>query len=398
MKIEKLIKKMKPFFSNTEAISPIIATIMVLVVAVAAGAGLYGWFNTFQASAQEEVGDSAADSIRTMSIGSATVTMSSEINENFKLYPDQDNVNEELLNNSENAGIWYAQSYDGVRFGPNGLDGVGYHDERFILEIPVTISSSTELTDVKLKAGKIEVTDGNLHGHNWLHLDSDSDYRLLNGDDTRFVGFINESTDQVYEDTTDGFTYYFGGKKHHGVCLPTTATLLDFVNDTGAVPDDSATPQYDESDISPPRIATVDGALGVIRLYTPDSSYVAFTKDKNDTEYGWMTCNPAAGEAYATGPFPPAGTPIGSMKDEYFHGTEKLEQFHNPVYKVADTLNPNEAQIVSTYLFVTIMSLSNYETGTDDGLTMVNIPLTMTSKEGVTQTINVKFTVLDEDR
>ncbi len=90
--------------------------------------------------------------------------------------------------------------------------------------------------------------------------------------------------------------------------------------------------------------------------------------------------------------------PASSMKDEYFHGTEKLEQFHNPVYKVADTLNPNEAQTVSAYLFVTIMSLSNRETGTDDGLTMVNIPLTMTSKEGVTQTINVKFTVLDEDR
>ena len=90
--------------------------------------------------------------------------------------------------------------------GPNGLDELGYHYERFIVEIPVTISSSTELTDVKLKAGKIEVTEGNLYGHMWLHLDSDNDYRLLNGDDTTFVGFINQSTDQVYEDTTDGYT------------------------------------------------------------------------------------------------------------------------------------------------------------------------------------------------
>ena len=86
------------------------------------------------------------------------------------------------------------------------------------------------------------------------------------------------------------------------------------------------------------------------------------------------------------------------MEDEYFVGREKLEQFHNPVYKVADTLNPNEAQTISTYFFVTIMSLSNYETGTDEGLTTVNIPLTMTSKEGVTQTMNVKFTVLDKDK
>ena len=395
MNKEKIVDKIKHFWNDTEAISPIIATIMVLVVAVAAGAGLYFWFDEFQEGAQEEVGDSATGSMRTMSIGSAIVTMNSEINENFKLYPDEDSANEELLYNSENAGIWYAQNYTGARFGPNGLDGLGYHDERFILEIPVTISSSTELTDVKLKAGKIEVTDGNLHGHNWLHLDSDSDYRLLNGDDTRFVGFINKSTDQVYEDTTDGFTYYFGGKKHHGVLLNrSNETMVNFVGLTGAVPDDPNSIGYDESDISPPRIATVDGALGVIRLYTPDSSYVAFAKDKNNTEYGWMTCNYAAGEAYAY----PNGPAIGSMEDQYFHGTEKLEQFHNPVYKVADTLNPNEAQTVSTYLFVTIMSLSNYETGTDDGLTIVNIPLTMTSKEGVTQTINIKFTVLDEDR
>ena len=394
MSNKKIVDKIKHFWNDTEAISPIIATIMVLVVAVAAGAGLYFWFDTFQASAQEEVGTSATGSMRTMSIGSAIVTMSSEINENFKLYPDEDNATEELMNNSENAGIWYAQNYTGARFGPNGMDGVGYHDERFILEIPVTISSSTELTDVKLKAGKIEVTDGNLHGHMWLHLDSDYNYRLLNGDDTRFVGFINNNTDQVYENTTDGFTYYFGGKKHHGVLLNrSNETMVSFVELTGAVPDDPNSKGYDESDISPPRIATVDGALGVIRLYTPDSSYVAFAKDKNDTEYGWMTCNYDAG---GYNPFAPPTT--WSMKDEYFHGTEKLEQFHNPVYKVADTLNPNEAQTVSTYLFVTIMSLSNYETGTDDGLTMVNIPLTMTSKEGVTQTINVKFTVLDEDR
>jgi len=395
MSNKKIVDKIKHFWNDTEAISPIIATIMILVVAVAAGAMLYFWWDEFQEGAQEEVGASAMGSMRTMSIGSAIVIMSSEINENFKLYPDEDNATEELLYNSENAGIWYAQNYSTVRFGPNGLDGLGLHDERFILEIPVTISSSTELTDVKLKAGKIEVTDGNLHGHMWLHLDSDSDYRLLNGDDTMFVGFINNNTDQVYENTTDGFTYYFGGKKHHGILLNrSNETMVDFVGLTGAVPDDPNSRGYDESDISPPRIATVDGALGVIRLYTPDSSYVAFAKDKNNTEYGWMTCNYAAGEAYAY----PNGPAIGSMEDQYFHGTEKLEQFHNPVYKVADTLNPNEAQTVSTYLFVTIMSLSNYETGTDDGLTIVNIPLTMTSKEGVTQTINIKFTVLDEDR
>ena len=86
------------------------------------------------------------------------------------------------------------------------------------------------------------------------------------------------------------------------------------------------------------------------------------------------------------------------MKDEYFLGGEKLERFHNPVYKVADTLTPNEAQTVSTYFFVNIMSLSNYGTGEDEGATTINIPLTMTSKEGVSQTINVKFTVADEDR
>ena len=391
MKIEKLIKKMKPFFNNTEAISPIIATIMVLVVAVAAGAGLYFWFDTFQEGAQTEVGAAATGSMRTMSIGSAIVTMGSEINENFKLYPDEDNATEETLLNSENAGIWYAQNYTGRRFGPNGLDDLGLHDERFIVEIPVTISSSTELTDVKLKAGKIEVTDGNLYGHMWLHLDSESDYQLLNGDDTQFVGFINNSTVQVYEDATNGFTYHFGGQNHHGVKLnESNSTMVDFVTKYGAVPDDPNSKSYDESDISPPVIARVDGAMGVIRLYTPDAMRVAFAKDKTGTEYGWMTCNYDAGLSYSPS--------ASSMQDEYFIGREKLEQFHNPVYKVADTLVPNEAQTISTYFFVTIMSLSNYETGTDEGLTTVNIPLTMTSKEGVSQTMNVKFTVLDKDK
>jgi len=389
MSNKKIVDKIKHFWNDTEAISPIIATIMILVVAVAAGAMLYFWWDEFQEGAQEEVGASAMGSMKTMSIGSAIVIMSSEINENFKLYPDADNATEELVNNSENAGIWYAQNYTGVRFGPNGLDDLGYHDERFIVEIPVTISSSTELTDVKLKAGKIEVTDGNLYGHMWLHLDSDSDYQLLNGDDTLFVGFINQNETQVFENATDGLTYYFGGQNHHGVLLNEShPTEADFIKATGAVQDIAATIKVDESDISPPRIGTTPGAMGVIRLYTPDAMRVAFAKDKNGTEYGWMTCNYAAGQT-AFG---------GSMKDQYFLGRDKLEQFHNPVYKVADTLNPNEAQTISTYFFVTIMSLSNYETGTDDGLTTVNIPLTMTSKEGVTQTINVKFTVLDEDR
>lgn len=51
-------KKIKPFWKDSEAISPIIATILVLAVAVAAGVGLYFWFDTFQASAQEQVGSS----------------------------------------------------------------------------------------------------------------------------------------------------------------------------------------------------------------------------------------------------------------------------------------------------------------------------------------------------
>jgi len=387
MNKEKIVDKIKHFWNDTEAISPIIATIMILVVAVAAGAGLYFWFNAFQESAQDEVGDSASASVETMVFRSAYITMTSEINENFKLYPDQDNVTE----GTENGAIWYAQNYSGIRFEPNGKDDLGWHDERFIVEIPITITSKTELNDVKLKAGKIEITDGNLYGHMWLHLDSESDYQLLNGDDTQFVGFINENETQVFENTTDGLTYYFGGKKHHGVLLnESNATMVEFVGKYGAVPDDPSSAKYDESDISPPRIGTTPGAMGVIRLYTPDSSYAAFAKDQTGEEYGWMTCNYAAG-----GAVPPI--PATSMKDQYFHGGEKLEQFHNPVYKVADTLNPNEAQTVSTYFFVTIMSLSNYDTGKDEGLTTVNIPLTMTSKEGVSETMNVKFIVADKD-
>ena len=387
MNREKIVDKIKHFWNDTEAISPIIATIMILVVAVAAGAMLYFWWDEFQKGAQEEVGKSATGNIRTMSIGSAIVTMSSPINENFKVYPDHDNVTK----GTENGNVWYAKNYTDRRFKPNGMDGVGWHDERFIVEIPVTVSSSTELTDVELKAGKIEVTDGALRMHTWLHLDKDNKYQLLNGDDTPFVGFINQNETQVFENATDGFTYYFGGKKHHGVLLNEShPTEVNFTEATGAVRDIGTTHGIDESDIGPPRIGTTPGAMGVIWLHNPDRSLVAFAKDQNDTEYGWMTCNYAAG---CTG-----NPATSSMKDQYFLGGEKLERFHNPVYKVADTLTPNEAQTVSTYFFVNIMSLSNYGTGEDEGATTINIPLTMTSKEGVSQTINVKFTVADEDR
>ncbi|MFH1127471.1 MAG: archaellin/type IV pilin N-terminal domain-containing protein [archaeon] len=66
MNKKKTLKKIIPFWEDTEAISPVVATILVLAVAVAAGLGLYLWFNPFQANVQAQIGTSSNSSVNLM--------------------------------------------------------------------------------------------------------------------------------------------------------------------------------------------------------------------------------------------------------------------------------------------------------------------------------------------
>ncbi len=380
MSNKKIVDKIKHFWDDSEAISPIIATIMVLVVAVAAGAGLYFWFDTFQTGAQEEVGESATGSMRSMVIGSADIAINL-MDEKFSLEGMDATDDTSTDNIKGNGRISWAQDYISGPVGLNGKRGVAWMDERFIVEIPITVSSSAALENVKIFAGVPSVVSGgesNLRAYHWLHLDRNNGYQLLKGDGTPFKGFINDSTDKVYEDNTDGYTYYFG---RSGL-----AAGIDILNgnlsaETGTLANNTST-SGDESQVWGAKISGTNGGLMVMSLYTNTASqerYFAFAKNGSE-ELGWITCD------YTNG-----------GRDKYFNGIDKINgMFHGNTYEVADELTPNKAVTVSTYFMVsTLMLDKGQDTLEDDGMAEIVLPYTITTDEGLIEKTSVTLIIKD---
>lgn len=358
-------KNIKRFFENREAISPVVATILVLAVAVAAGIGLYYWFGAFQEGAQAEVANSTTGNIRTMAIDSAKVTLS-PIDKSPSLV-GIDAANDTVADNpAGNGRIRAAGNYtDPIsKLGPNGKNGVAWMDERFVVDIPIRISSNIALEDMMLTYGKPSVNVGTLYSHFWLHLDKNNDYQLLKKDGTQFVGFINKSTDKVFENATDGYTYHFKGSKFAG--LDINNYTINFDEGTGIA----------TKGLSPPQISKRANALGVMKIYSDGDYHYALAKNKTGT-FGWVTCDYRGGE------------------DKYFAGNDKLEVFHSPAYKVTDKFVPNEAVTVNTYFMFYLGMLDNYNTNKDDGYAEIVLPFTITTKEGVTVTSSVTLTIKD---
>ena len=371
MNREKIVDKIKTFWNDTEAISPIIATIMVLVVAVAAGAGLYFWFDEFQEGAQAEVGDSATGSMRTMVVGNAIILIN-PLDDNME-FTGADATDDTPDDNVAGDGsIFYAlKNPISGSTGPNGKDGLGWRDERFVVEIPITLSSSTDLNDVTMTALEPNVLTGTLRSGRWLHLNRDNEYQLLKGDGSAFVGYINDSTTEVPE-VANGYTYYFGGDSHLGLNVTHTSSVNA---STGTVKDDPYTYAQDESDIYYPLIRRTAGSLCVMRLYTDngDNKY-AFAKNDSDAELGWITSNYSA---------------TVTTLDQYFTGDKLKPIFENKVYEVADELPANEAVTGYAYFMIDVLALD------DDGVAEIELPFRVTTKEGVTETTTVTLVVKD---
>ena len=374
MNKENIVDKIKHFWDDTEAISPIVATIMVLVVAVAAGAGLYFWFDEFQTGAQEEVGEASTGSMRSMVIGSADIQVRP-----FDEKPSLDGIDatgDTAIDNLKGNGqIARARNYSANKLGLNGIYGVAWHDERIVVEIPITITSSAELEGVTLITEKPVVNKGTLKSYMWLHLDKDNDYQLLKKDDTVFKGFINDSEVKVYEDGANGYTYYFGGKKHLG---------LDIVNGirdnaTGTLADNLTTTNVDESNLVPRTISSKDGALRVMQLFTREGfEYWAFAKNDTGSDLGWITCDHI------------------QSGDTYFTGTDKIDDmFNSGTYEVADTLVPNEAVTVYKYFMINGLLLDNYGTTNEDGSAEIELPFRIITKEGLTESGSITLTIMD---
>ena len=389
MKIENIIKKMKQFGNDTEAISPIIATIMVLVVAVAAGAGLYFWFDNFQEDVQVQVGESATGNMRSMVIGSANVVLR-PLSETYS-FDDIDASSDTATDNSGGDGSIYYATDEAAYYGgnPNGKNGEGWKDERFIVEIPITISSNADLTGAVLMAERPEATMGTLRSNMWLHLDRENEYQLLKTDDTQFKGFIDNSTNEVFENETDGYTYYFGGETHlgldmvNGIMDPKTGTLADdpdYHPPNPHIPN-AYLPDVDESNLYPPSISRTSGSLMVMKLYAfGGESYNAFAKNGSD-ELGWVTCN----HSKSAGADP---------AKEYFNGDKLQSLFGSDVstYKVTEDnkLTANEPVTVYTYFMIDVLSVDE-----DDGYAELVIPYRVITDEGVIGTNTVTLTVKD---
>ena len=381
MNKEKIAEKIKPFWKDTEAISPVVATILILAVAVAAGVGLYFWFDTFQEGAQAEVEESTTGSMRSMAIGSADIAINL-LDEEFS-FEGMDATDDTSTDNKKGNGrISWAQNFSPPSGpGKNGQRGDAWMDERFIVEIPITVSSSAALENVKIFAGVPSVVSGGeskLYAYHWLHLDRTNEYQLLKGDGTPFKGYINDSTDKVYEDNANGYTYYFG---RSGL-----GCGIDLINGTvstatGTVANNTLIPG-DQSKIWGAKISDTNGGLMVMSLYTNTASqerYFAFAKNGSE-ELGWITCDYKKGG-----------------RDKYFNGIDKInEMFHGSTYEVADELTPNKAVTVSTYFMVSTLILDKGQnTLDDDGIAEIVLPYTITTDEGLTEKTSVTLTIKD---
>lgn len=400
---KNIYEKIKHLFENTAGISPIVATILVLAVAVAAGVALYYWFGAFQTGAQEQVENSSKSLMDIMSKKSQAITLSPSPGESmytitFAEQDDEDSApKSEITGNTlypqGNGYISIYRNYTSNEWltstsGGNGMYNTTtnpqIHDERFIIEIPVTLMPVIDLHNVLIKAGTPEVTETHpktdaklYHTEYWLHIDRDINYQLLKRDDTPFKGFMKRSTSTAskIEENTAGNTFYFNGKdcflkvsdtpwwNFTGENMGKNFENVDMVN--GTAPIQSGWPYSAKTYFSVLRIFKADG----VKKY-------GYIKNATGGIEGWYT--------------------------NYFSGTDVKEYFDSNQYSVGDM---KAGQSVTKYLYLMFDSirmpkcpdpLTTWLEG-DDEYVVFDVPITVTSSDGITSTMTVKVKVHDEE-
>jgi len=409
---EKMVQKIKTFRDNRDAISPIIATILVLAVAVAAGVGLYFWFDTFQADAQEQVGDSTTSSMNIMvknTLGNDAIQLSSypgdtEYTITFAEVDDSDSAPTNIptgntLYPQGNGYIGIYNNYTSSKWLTSTSGGNGWvnilgssnaqiYDERFIIEIPVTITPVLDLKDVLIKAGEPKVsetypetTDVNLyHTEYWLHIDRENNYQLLKKDDTPFKGIMRRSrptSSKIEEDATTGDTFHFDGGKCY--LKVDTATWNNYTGENMGY--DFA--NVDTSNGTAPQLSgyaysTYSGTyFRVLPLYQADGvKKYAYKKNNAGDEQGWYT--------------------------NYFYGGTNIKEYFDSGWYTVGDLNKGESTTKYLYLMFNSISMPNHPASDDwregdDEYIVFDVPITVTSSDGVTSTMTVKITVHDEE-
>lgn len=309
MNKKKIFKKIIPFWEDTEAISPVVATILVLAVAVASGLGLYLWFNPFQAGVQASVQNISASSVNLM----AESTLGNNV---LKVaLPVSKFTRKSTLIDIDNDGRLYKPAAKGGGNYSLAPSGTGTYintwvEERFIQEIPVYIENRgpNPLTNVKVKYTELPSTLTYV-----LRFDRNNSYKLLKLDgkpakvDFSTSGILNE-------DKTTAYEYYFNGTK------PAINYSDHFV-------------AYAEQNSS----TFKNDTLTVLKLYNVDGKTGYGYAMKNGIVEGWNT----AGTLFA------GSSGDGLNKTNYEWCKSKLQ---DPTYNVG-TLNPGEKKTVYTYFF-----------------------------------------------
>ncbi|GFO96188.1 hypothetical protein ig2599ANME_0375 [groundwater metagenome] len=341
--------KLKKFFENTEAISPVVATILVLAVAVASGIMLFYWFGAFQSGAQAQVGNSTNTSMNIMvekSLGSDVLKVTLPVSEftHKSETIDADNDRKIFRPNSTGNYTKYKSTYVNTWF-----------DERFIQEIPVYIENrgSNPLTNVKVKYVELP---GALNFV--LRLDRNNGWKLLKVDGG--PAKVNYSTSgPVDEDKAGAYEYYFNGTK------PAINYTDHSVN---------YTEQYSES--------FKNNNQTVITLFNADSKSSNAYAVSGTTAMGWNT----------GGTFFADASSDGLHDDNYEWSKQKL---HDQTY-IVGTLNPGEKKTVYTYFFTNYLLPKYCDSGSFKDC-RISLPIQVITDQGMTQTENAILRIIDLD-
>jgi len=271
---EKVVEKIKTFRHNTDAISPIIATILVLAVAVAAGVGLYFWFDTFQEDAQKQVGtvsDSNLFTIANKAGDAMVVTMETTQNvpyasayHDYKKEPYDHYITFPGYKGSDtyagvassdatkyNTGTDRDEGLDLTKYQVVPIDTYMWEDERFVLEIPVQLKANANLHNVKIKVdldNREIIESGSSWGKlgfcpNCIHLDRSNGYALQYYDSAScswkvFKGELHPNSEAITFDDQK-YIYSFDGDKP-------TLELSDFMSYNDSVSELLGTAETDD--------------------------------------------------------------------------------------------------------------------------------------------------------
>ncbi|MBU4491903.1 MAG: hypothetical protein KKD69_05520, partial [Euryarchaeota archaeon] len=353
MNKKKIFKKIIPFWKDTEAISPVVATILVLAVAVAAGLGLYLWFNPFQANVQASVQNSSISSTNIM----ASKSMGSEVL--MAVLPKSTFVYKSNLD-VDNDGKIYRPGTSGNYSLYDPAYTNKWNDERFIQEIMIYIENRgpSQLTGVKIQYTEVP----GLHG--LLRLDRNNNNQLLDVNGTA----VHVMFDQTGVTVNQNYSYYFS----ESAGIMELVSGLDYTiaaNNKAYLPIKTDTFAHN-------RILSMN-------LYDVDGNSRNAIAKIDGIKTGWNTA-----VSFYTGT---PGKNWGLNKTIYDWFKENVQ---TPTYEVG-ILKPGESKRIYTYYYIGSMNPTQCTKGDSFADCTLELPITVSSDQGATQALTAKLHIVD---